>query len=102
MKINNKQILKNFNGDELKSQDSQGVVVSLSVGEAISNILIGNQAGGRMKMVVLAQRFYTEDETTLDAADFGLIKEAIDKTQVYQGNLVPGTLLVYLDSLKEE
>ncbi len=99
MKINCNEIITGLDGSPLKYNDDIGVH-ELTVGTVLSNILISSSTGGKMKMTVLAQKFYSDDEVMLDDADFGMIREIVNSSSAYQNNLVPGKLLIYLDSLK--
>lgn len=73
----------------------------LTIGKAIANILIGAKEGGKMKLFILAQKFYQDDEVEIDGADLSLIKKSIESAEVYSV-LVTGQLLLVLDSLKKE
>lgn len=97
IKIDCKQKLLDLKGDPIK--DSHGK--EFTFGEGFSEVLIGNKSGGKMKMLVLAEKFYKEDFVELDDADFALLKSACESTEVFMNNLVPGRLLVYLESLKD-
>jgi hypothetical protein len=95
MKIKANEPLKTLKGEDLKQENEV-----FTVGEAISNILLADQAGGKMKTYILAQRFATEKTVEVDKADLSLIKTAIEATKVYS-NLVTGQLLVMLEGIKE-
>lgn len=96
MRINTKIVLKNLKGEDLKAED--GV---LTLGGAISNILSSDQAGGKMKLFILAQKFFTENELDLDSADLNLVKESIKGTKIYTA-LVAGQVEKIIEELKEE
>jgi len=54
-------------------------------------------------MYSLAQKFYSEDFTTIDSSDFEMIKSAIENTKTYQHvNLVAGQLLDILLKIKNK
>ena len=89
MQINTKTKLKNVDGKELE----------LTIGEAISNILVSAEEGGKMKLWILGQKFYNDKSVELDASDVDLVKSSIDKTKIYKV-LVTGQLLVLIDELK--
>lgn len=89
MKINTKEFIKNLKGDNS----------DLTIGDAIGGILIASEAGGKMKMYVLAQKFANDDVVEVDSADLSLIKQSVEATKVYT-NLVSGQLLVLLEGNK--
>jgi hypothetical protein len=92
MKIKNKLI------------DLKGKEVELTIGEAIANILINDDKGGKMKLYVLATKFTQQDNIELDKADLAMVKTAVETSKIYNA-LVIGQLLVLLektDDSKEE
>lgn len=91
MKIQAKNKIKGLDGKDL----------DLTVGQAISNILVSSETGGKMKLFVLAQKFYNDNVVDIDAADVELTKNTIESSKVYTA-LVSGQLLVLIDSLKDE
>lgn len=96
MIIKSKEVLKNFKGDTLKAFGND----DLTVGVALSEILLQAEEGSKMKMFVMAQRFYEGKEIEVDKVDLQLIKNAIEKTKAFPGSLVTGQLLLILS--KEE
>ena len=95
--INLKQVLYNFRGDAINS----GVEgVDLTLGEALANILLGSEVGGKMKMFVLAERCYKEEMGQFDSADFDLIKQAVASQKHYL-TLVAGQVEKILFDLKD-
>ncbi len=86
MKIKTKEFLKTLEGKSLE----------LTIGEALSNILLSTETGGKMKMFVLAEKVYKDKEVDLDSADLGLVKQSVENTKIYN-NLVAGQLLVLLE-----
>lgn len=101
MKINTKLPIKSFNGEVVQETIADGKSVVITFGKVISEILLQDKSGGKMKMFVMAQNFYNQDEVSLDSVDFNLVKTAIENSNVYNSNLVTGQILIYLDSLKE-
>jgi len=94
-KIEANQILKNFKGEELKGEGGE----SLTVGKALSNILLLVQDGEKMKIFVLSQRLYSENGfIELDDSDFLLIKKAVESDKNYSV-MVTGQLLLILSNL---
>lgn len=92
-KINAKKEITNLAGETVKNGEE-----SFTVGQAISNILLAYEAGGKMKLYVLAQKFWNDDEVEVDGSDLALIKKAVETTKTY-GALVAGQLELYLESL---
>lgn len=95
MKIDTKIVLVNLRGEPLRTETGD-----LTLGEAVSNILVTAKEGGKMKTFTLAQDFYSKDSVTLDKADFNLVKTTIEKTEVYN-SLVSGQVLTILSDITE-
>lgn len=95
-KINTKKVVTNFMGVELKNEEGK----PFTYGEAISAVLLNAKEGGKMKMFVLGQKFYTEEEVELDEADLSLIKRSLESSEVVS-TLVIGQILVYLEKIEE-
>lgn len=93
MKINAKETIKNMDGEDAKG--AEGVV--LTVGMAIANVLLSAKEGGKMKMFVLAKKFWDDKMVEVDEADLSMIKIAVEKTDIYN-TLVIGQLLLLLNS----
>jgi len=95
-KIEVNQILKNFKGEELKGENGE----SLTIGKALSNVLVLSQDGDKMKTFVLSQRLYTENGVVdLDESDFQLVKKAVEADKAYSV-MVTGQLLVNLSNIQ--
>lgn len=92
MKINTKQTLKNLAGNDIKTLEDK----VLTVGESISNILLSAKEGGKMKLYVMAQKFYTDEEIEVDDADLTLVTKAIESTESGYTALITGQLLILL------
>lgn len=97
MKIEAKKVLVNLKGEPLKNMEKQ----DFTVGEAIANILLDNKTGGKAKMFVMSQKFYTDEIIDVDLVDLGIIKKAVEETESFN-NLVNGQLIVMLSALKDE
>ena len=95
MKINLKQVLVNFKNESLKNEKGE----ELTIGEALSNVMILAKEGGKMKLFVLAEKFYKEKEIDLDASDLNLVKKAVQASEGYS-ILVTGQLEKILEELK--
>ena len=97
MKIDTKKILVNLKGENLKNDKDEPV----TVGDAIGNIIITSDIGGKMKMYVLAKKFVSEKEVDVDDADLLMIKDSIEKSKVYNA-LVCGQILQLIEASKKE
>jgi len=97
-KIEVSQLLKNFKGEELKGENGE----SLTLGKALSNVLILSQEGDKMKTFVLAQRLYLENGCVeLDDSDFQLVKKAVEADKAY-AVIVTGQILVVLANIQND
>lgn len=96
MQINTKVILKNLKGICLENEEKE----PFTTGEALSNILLYDKAGGKMKCFILAEKLYKNKSVEVDEADLSLIKESIQRTELYN-NIVNGQLLIVIEDLKE-
>lgn len=97
MTIDLKQSLKNLKDEDLK--DETGIVLTL--GKALSNILLANETGDKMKLFLLAKKCFTEDSLEVDASDLNLIKEAVKTTKAYLNAIVTGQCEIILNEVKE-
>ncbi len=88
MKIKADETLKYLSGEELKDEDNTVV----TVGKILSNILLADKSGGKMKLYHLAQKFYSEKEVELDKSDLELVKKAVENSQGLS-NLLTGQIL---------
>ena len=73
----------------------------LTLGKAISNILVSDESGGKMKLWILAQKFYKEEEMDLDSSDFVLVKTAVQKSKIYTV-LVLGQIEMILSKIEND
>jgi hypothetical protein len=96
MTINTKIAIKNLKGEDIKTQDDN----VLTLGEAVSNILLSDLTGGKMKFFVLAKRFFNEEILELDSADFSLVKKCVSESKAYSGNLIIGQIEEILSEIK--
>lgn len=97
MKINLKQTINNLGGEPLLDNEKK----ELTLGEALSNIVLSAEEGGKMKLFILAKKFYENKEIDLDASDLALIKRVIASSKTYSGSLVTGQVELLLNELKE-
>ena len=94
MILKTKTEILNLKGEPIKNEEE-----ILTLGEVLSNILLSDKAGGKMKMFVLADKiFKAKDQIELDKADFALVKGSVEKTEIY-GNLVNGQVLLLLEDI---
>lgn len=91
MQIKLQSKLKGLDGKELE----------IKVGEALSNIILQAESGGKMKLYILGQKFYNDKTIELDDADIALTKSAIESSKVYNA-LVTGQLLLLLEKSSEK
>lgn len=92
MKINTQNKIKALDNKEL----------DLTIGQAIANILLASETGGKMKLFILAQKFFQDKFVDIDKADLDLVKNSIENSKGIYTALVTGQLLVMLDEIKEE
>lgn len=99
MIIETTQALTTLEGKPLKSGEED-----LTIGKAIAEALLANKTGGRMKVFLLAKKFFSDEKVELDNADFALVKESVKTAEVYahQGfnTLVFGQIEEILEELK--
>lgn len=77
-----------------------GSDAGFTMGDAIGTILSSMNTGGKMRMFKLARDFKQKDMLELDSADYSVVYQAVESTQAYTGNLVPGQVLEFLDGIK--
>ena len=98
MKIPTSEVIKNLKGKPYTNENED-----LTVGLAIAEVLGVDATGGKMKMYILARRCMEESNVEVDAADFALIKKAVEESKAYGGNnIILGSVLVVLDGVREE
>lgn len=97
MKINGKEVLKTLKGAELKTETGN----VFTMGEALSNILVADKTGGKMKLYILGTKFAQDDSVELDSSDFSLVKEVVKRSEAYSA-LVLGQVEMILENTKEE
>lgn len=97
MKIQANKPMKNYDGKDLMESEKE----VLTIGHAISAILSSAEQGGKMKIFVLAQKFFTEKEVEIDNADVDLIEKIIEASKGFKA-VVTGQLLLMFSELKEK
>lgn len=95
MIIKTNVILKNLGGETLKVGEKD-----LTLGEALSNILVSDESGGKMKLFVLAKKLYENKSVDVDVSDLGILKNAVNATKIYTA-LVSGQVALILEELKD-
>ena len=91
MKIKSKEVLKTLAGKDIQDAEQK----PFTVGHALSEILLTTKVGGKMKMFVLAQKFFSDESVEVDEADLALVKSSVEGSDVYN-NLINGQLLMIL------
>lgn len=95
MKIDTGRLVKTLK-DEPYQYDGR----DLTVGHAMAEALASNDAGGKMKLFILAQKAYKSDgEMEVDEVDLALIKKAVEACGAYN-NLILGQVLLAIDAAK--
>lgn len=95
MKIDLERKIQNFKGEPLK--DSEGETATL--GSVLSSILLSAEEGGKMKLYVLAEKFYKGGEIDIDASDLALVKRIVSTTKAHN-ILVAGQCELLLEEVK--
>ena len=91
MKIKTNEAIKDLAGKAIKNKDDV-----FTVGTALSNILLEAKVGGKMKLFILAKKCFENKEVEVDDADYAVIKQAVEATELYT-NLVTGQILQTLE-----
>lgn len=92
MKINTGKVLMTLKGEPYQA-DGQ----DLTVGHVLAEALAGLDAGGKMKLFILAQKCYGAQEVEMDEVDLGLTKKAVEACKTYN-NLIVGQALLALEA----
>lgn len=95
MIIKASQVLVNLQGKNLQAEDGD-----LTLGKALSNILISTKEGGKMKLFLLGKKLYEAKNVEVDSADLALIKNAVISTEIYTA-LVSGQCELLLEEVTE-
>lgn len=93
MKIKSSQKLLTLKREPLKNEEGK----DFTLGQALSNILLNAEEGGKMKLFLMATKFYEGKDVELDEVDLGLVRKAVETTNVYTNNLVTGQALMILN-----
>ena len=97
MNIPLSKVLETLDKKPLKLSDTE----NLTLGRALSEMLLEYKPGGKMKMLLLAQKAFEGKSLEVDEADLSLIKSAV-KESTYGGNLIGGQVELLLEGVKEE
>ena len=96
MKINTQIELKNLAGETLTDNKEPA-----TLGKCVSNMILQSEIGGKMKLFLLAQKFFKDKIVELDVADFNMVKETVQNTKIYNA-LVAGQVELLLENIKDE
>lgn len=101
IKILNGEVLRDFDGSELKYQKNDGSVADLTIGKAITKILSAPSAANsdQHKLFLLSTRFYSENEMEIDEADYQLVFDLTKTSKVF-GSIVNGQVIDFLLKFK--
>jgi hypothetical protein len=92
MAIDTKRVLVDFEGKPLKTEDNK----ELTVGMAVSNIIMSSGVKDPLKLYILGQKFRQEGNVELDTADLEFVKEHVKDNKYYISAIVPGQILEIL------
>lgn len=95
MKIDTTKVLTGFDGKELKYSDGE----VMTVGNITASALSAGKEGGKMKLYILATKFYSDNEVEVDAADLSLVKKAIEVAPF--NAVITGQILAIFEEVKE-
>ena len=89
----------------IKNANDEGYIdgeTPVLLGAVLVRILDMAREGGKYKLFNLAVLCAKEKKITIDASDFSLIRNAVEKTDVYPSNIVIGRVLEILEASKVE
>ena len=95
MKINTSQEILNLKGEPLMSDGEE-----VTLGTVVANALLGDSTGGKMKLYILAKKFYGSKSVEVDEADLKMVKDAVSKSTSYNA-LVVGQAELMLSDVTE-
>lgn len=91
MTINASETVKTLKGEAYQSEGAD-----LTIGAVIAEALAVDQTPGKMKLYVLAKKFYDGGKVEIDSADATLVKKAVENCKSYN-NLILGAVLEALE-----
>ena len=94
MKIDLKQTIKTLQGSPLKNDSGK----EFTLGEALANMLSASEEQGKMKLYILATKFYEQESIDLDASDLALVKKVVASSRAYSGSLIQGQVELLLET----
>jgi len=102
MKINTELELKTLDGKKITTPDGD----VLTVGKTLANILLSPREDksyefDKMKLFILANKFYNEKEVEIDASDLKKIENLINSSETF-GPSICGQVLIALEELKKK
>lgn len=72
----------------------------LSFGQALGHIMFYTNIGGKKESYVLGKALRSGDKIEVTSGQLQILKQAINSTTAFVGNLVPGQLLEYIDTVE--
>ena len=93
MKLNLKTTLKTLEGEPFKNNNKD-----FTLGEALANMLSASEEQGKMKLYILATKFYEQESIDLDASDLALVKKVVASSRAYSGSLIQGQVELLLET----
>jgi len=104
MKINNKKVLLELNGEETMTLEGKKQI-KLTVGFALAQILSNlgeSNPFGKMKTLELARNFYNLTDLALDYDDLDRLIGVIESNKLIWNTYINGLLLEYLRDIKDK
>lgn len=96
MKIILTQTINDLSGKPLQNNEKKVV----TLGEVLSNVVIASEEQGKMKLFLLAKKFFEQESIDLDASDLALVKKVVSNSHAYGGTLVLGQVELLLEGAK--
>lgn len=96
MKIILTQTINDLSGKPLQNNEKKVV----TLGEVLSNVVIASEEHGKMKLFLLAKKFFEQESIDLDASDLALVKKVVSNSRAYGGTLVLGQVELLLEGAK--
>ena len=96
MKIILTQTINDLSGKPLQNNEKKVV----TLGEVLSNVVIASEEQGKMKLFLLAKKFFEQESIDLDASDLALVKKVVSNSRTYGGTLVLGQVELLLEGAK--
>ena len=91
-----KKVLKDLEGKDIIAEENK----PFTFGEALANILIASEEGGKMKLYVLGTKIYQGNKVEVDESDLSLLKTVVKSSKAYSA-LISGQCELMLEEVKE-